>query len=184
MITEPLPLVVVLSVVPKTASTYWSRDMRRLFVAFVPLRSPSHCRNDHPGAGTISREAQWFEDHSPIADAHKKKDVVGISAKVIAVLGEVGDSAPVTPVGINFPNADWIREKYGSKSVMAGNIMAAYNYVKARSPAPKSLLRLLKSRRASRNTVPSRPTCTWTCMKSLVMPRAKSIPVWPRRTKL
>jgi len=83
----------------------------------------------------ISREAQWFEDHSPIADAHKKKDVVGISAKVIAVLGEVGDSAPVTPVGINLPNADWIREKYGSKSVMAGNIMAAYNYVKARSPA-------------------------------------------------
>ncbi len=83
----------------------------------------------------ISREAQWFEDHSPIADAHKKKDVVGISAKVIAVLGEVGDSAPVTPVGINLSNADWIREKYGSKSVMAGNIMAAYNYVKARSPA-------------------------------------------------
>ena len=135
MITEPLPLVVVLSVVPKTASTYWSRDTRRLFVAFVPLTSPSHCRNVHPGAGTISREAQWFEDHSPIADAHKKKDVVGISAKVIAVLGEVGDSAPVTPVGINLPNADWIREKYGSKSVMAGNIMAAYNYVKARSPA-------------------------------------------------
>lgn len=83
----------------------------------------------------ISREAQWFEDHSPIAEAHKKKGVVGISAKVITVLGEVGDSAPATPVGINLPNADWIREKHGSKSVMAGNIMAAYNYVKARSPA-------------------------------------------------
>lgn len=83
----------------------------------------------------ISKEAQWFEDHSPIAPAHKKKDVVGISAKVITVLGEVGDAGPATPVGINLPNADWIREQYGSKSVMAGNIMAAYNYVRARSPA-------------------------------------------------
>jgi dipeptidyl-peptidase-3 len=82
----------------------------------------------------ISREAQWFEDHSPIDKEHKKQNVVGISAKVITVLGEAGDSAPTTPVGINLPNADWIREKHGSKSVMLGNIMAAYNYVKARSP--------------------------------------------------
>jgi len=83
----------------------------------------------------ISSQAQWFEDHSPIVDAHKKKSVVGISAKVITVLGEVGDAAPATPVGINLPNADWIREKYGSKSVMLGNIMDAYNEVKAKSPA-------------------------------------------------
>lgn len=83
----------------------------------------------------ISAQAQWFEDHSPIMDAHKKKNVVGVSAKVISVIGEVGDSAPVTPVGINLPNAEWIREEYGSKSVMLGNIMEAYNYVKARSPA-------------------------------------------------
>ena len=83
----------------------------------------------------ISGQAQWFEDHSPIMDQHKKKNVVGISAKVITVLGEVGDAAPTTPVGINLPNADWIREKYGSKSVMLGNIMEAYNEVKAKSPA-------------------------------------------------
>ncbi len=83
----------------------------------------------------ISSQAQWFEDHSPIAPEHKKKNVVGISAKVITVLGEVGDCAPVTPVGINLPNPDWIREKHGSKSVMLGNIADAYNYVKARSPA-------------------------------------------------
>jgi len=83
----------------------------------------------------ISAQAQWFEDHSPIAEAHKKKSVVGISAKVITVLGEVGDAAPSTPVGINLPNADWIREKYGSKSVMLGNIMESYNEVKAKSPA-------------------------------------------------
>ncbi len=85
--------------------------------------------------GGISAQAQWFEDHSPIAPEHKKKSVVGISAKVISVLGEVGDSAPVTPVGINLPNPDWIREKHGSKSVMLGNIADAYNYVRARSPA-------------------------------------------------
>jgi dipeptidyl-peptidase-3 len=83
----------------------------------------------------ISEQAQWFEDHSSILPEHKKKNVVGISAKVITVLGETGDSAPATPVGINLPNPNWIREKHGSKSVMLGNIMEAYNYVKAKSPA-------------------------------------------------
>lgn len=83
----------------------------------------------------ISAEAQWFENNSPILDNHKKKDVVGISAKVITVIGESGDAAPATPVGINLPNANWIREQHGSKSVMLGNIMEAYNFVKARSPA-------------------------------------------------
>lgn len=84
---------------------------------------------------TLSRHAQWFEDQSPLVPAHKKKNVTGISAKVITVLGEVGDAAPATPVGINLPNPNWIREQYGSKSVMLGNIMEAYNYVRARSPA-------------------------------------------------
>ncbi len=83
----------------------------------------------------ISAQAQWFEDNSSILAAHKKKNVVGISAKVITAIGEVGDSAPATPVGINLPNPNWIREKHGSKSVMLGNIMDAYNYVRARSPA-------------------------------------------------
>jgi dipeptidyl-peptidase-3 len=83
----------------------------------------------------VSAQAQWFEDNSSIAPEHKKKNVVGISAKVITVVGEAGDAAPATPVGINLPNPNWIREKHGSKSVMLGNIMEAYNYVKARSPA-------------------------------------------------
>jgi dipeptidyl-peptidase-3 len=83
----------------------------------------------------ISSQAQWFEDHSPIIDAHKKKNVVGVSAKVIAVIGEVGDVAPSSPIGINLPNAEWIREEYGSKSVMLGNIMESYNFLRARSPA-------------------------------------------------
>jgi dipeptidyl-peptidase III len=83
----------------------------------------------------ISKEAQWFENHSPIMDQHKKKNVTGISAKVITVIGEVGDSAPNTPVGINLPNAEWIREQHGSKSVSLGNIVASYNYVRAKSPS-------------------------------------------------
>ena len=83
----------------------------------------------------ISAQAQWFEENSPIIQQHKKPNVVGISAKVITVVGEVGDAAPATPVGINLPNPNWIREKHGSKSVMLGNVMDAYNYVKARSPA-------------------------------------------------
>jgi dipeptidyl-peptidase-3 len=82
----------------------------------------------------ISREAQWFEDHSPILDEHKKKNVKGISAKVITIIGEVGDAAPSTPIGINLPNNEWIREDYGSKSVSLSNIVEAYNYARAKSP--------------------------------------------------
>ena len=76
---------------------------------------------------TIGAQAQWFEDHSPIMEEHKKKDVVGISAKVITVITEGGDAAPSTPVGINLPNANWIRKEYGSKSVTLGNITHAYD---------------------------------------------------------
>ncbi len=75
---------------------------------------------------TIGAQAQWFEDHSPIMDAHKKKNVTGINAKVINVVVESGDAAPATPIGINLPNNEWIRETYGSKSVNLGNITDAY----------------------------------------------------------
>jgi len=60
---------------------------------------------------TIGGQAQWFEDHSPIMEEHKKKNVVGISAKVITVVMEGGDSAPSTAIGVNLPNADWIRKE-------------------------------------------------------------------------
>lgn len=73
----------------------------------------------------ISREAQWFEDNSTIQKEHKKDTVRGITAKVITVVVESGDAAPSTPIGINLPNADWIRE-IGSKSVSLGNIQYAY----------------------------------------------------------
>lgn len=74
----------------------------------------------------ISKEAQWFEDNSTIPEAYKKKDVRGISAKVITVVVEAGDASPSTPIGINLPNANWIRADYGSKSVNLGNIVRAY----------------------------------------------------------
>ena len=74
----------------------------------------------------IGDEAQWFEDNSPIKPEHKKKNVVGITAKVITTVVEAGDAAPSTPIGINLPNATWIRKEHGSKSVNLGNIVDAY----------------------------------------------------------
>jgi dipeptidyl-peptidase-3 len=75
---------------------------------------------------TIGANAQWFEDHSTLLPQHKKKDVKGISAKVINAVMESGDAAPSTPIGINLPNNEWIRETHGSKSVNLGNIVEAY----------------------------------------------------------
>ncbi|MGB6364184.1 MAG: dihydrofolate reductase [Thermoanaerobaculia bacterium] len=75
----------------------------------------------------IAEQAQWFEDQSPIADEHKREEVTGISAKVITVVVESGDSSPSSPIGINLPNANWIRSNYGSKSVTLGNLMESYN---------------------------------------------------------
>ncbi len=74
----------------------------------------------------ISNEAQWFEDNSTIMDAHKKKNVVGISYNTVNVAGESGDASPSTPIGINLPNANWIRANHGSKSISLGNILYAY----------------------------------------------------------
>jgi dipeptidyl-peptidase-3 len=74
----------------------------------------------------VSKSAQWFEDNSPLQSEHKKKNVVGVSYKTVVVAGESGDSSPSTPIGVNLPNADWIRAEYGSKSVSLGNIIDAY----------------------------------------------------------
>ncbi len=70
---------------------------------------------------------QWFEDNSPIMDSHKKKNVVGVTYKTVNVAGEAGDASPSTPIGVNLPNADWIRQAHGSKSVSLGNIINAYS---------------------------------------------------------
>ncbi len=75
----------------------------------------------------ISGNAQWFEDNSPLMPEHKKKNVVGVTYKVVNVAGEAGDSSPSTPIGVNLPNANWIRAAVGSKSVSLGNIIDSYN---------------------------------------------------------
>ena len=75
----------------------------------------------------ISDNAQWFEDHSPVDARFKKEEVKGVSAKVITVAMLGGDCYPVTPIGINLPNADWIRRDHGSKSVTIENITEAYD---------------------------------------------------------
>ncbi|MNP96849.1 Peptidase family M49 [compost metagenome] len=74
----------------------------------------------------VSKNAQWFEDNSPLMPEHKKKNVVGVSYKTVVVAGEAGDSSPSTPIGVNLPNADWIRAEHGSKSVSLGNIIDSY----------------------------------------------------------
>ncbi len=74
----------------------------------------------------LSENAQWFEDNSPLMDEHKKDSVVGVSYKVVTVAGEAGDASPSTPIGVNLPNANWIRKEVGSKSVSLGNITYAY----------------------------------------------------------
>ncbi|MCA0133717.1 dipeptidyl peptidase 3 [Winogradskyella alexanderae] len=75
----------------------------------------------------LSENAQWFEDNSPLMEEHKKKNVVGVTYKVVTVAGEAGDASPSTPIGVNLPNANWIRKEVGSKSVSLGNIIEAYN---------------------------------------------------------
>lgn len=81
----------------------------------------------------ISDNAQWFEDHSPIANNLKKKEVKGVAAKVITLAFLGGESYPTTPLGINLPNSNWIRKEYGSKSVTMSNIMFAHNQAGLRS---------------------------------------------------
>ena len=82
----------------------------------------------------LSAEAQWFEDHSPVDPRFRKPHVKGVSAKVIDAVALAGDCYPSTPIGINLPNADWIRRDYGSKSVTIANITHAYDLAAQESP--------------------------------------------------
>ncbi len=74
---------------------------------------------------TLSDHAQWFEDHLPIDDTLKKPNVVGVSARVIDALVGAGDASPQLPRGVNLPNASWIRQHHGSKSIIVGNVLSA-----------------------------------------------------------
>ena len=75
----------------------------------------------------LEENVQWFEDNSPLMPEHKKKSVVGVTYKTVIVAGEAGDASPSTPIGVNLPNANWIRAAHGSKSVSLGNIIEAYD---------------------------------------------------------
>ena len=86
----------------------------------------------------ISDNAQWFEDNSPVDSRFKKEQVKGVTAKVINVAVLAGDCYPAAPIGINLPNADWIRREHGSKSVTIANLTSAYNM--AAQESPKSML--------------------------------------------
>ncbi len=92
-----------------------------------------HIRDEKASERTeiICREAQWFERHAPIDDRFRKAEPVGVSASVVTVAMLGGDSYPATPIGINLPNADWIRAEYGSKSVTIHNIHEAYRIASA-----------------------------------------------------
>jgi len=96
---------------------------RGSYEAIVEVNDPVATKNME----VIMRNAQWFEDNSPLLPQHKKKDVVGITYRFINTVGEAGDASPSTPIGVNLPNANWIRAKHGSKSVSLGNISDAYD---------------------------------------------------------
>ncbi len=87
----------------------------------------------------LSTNAQWFEDNSPVDPRFKKKNVKGVSAKVVNAVALAGATYPSTPIGINLPNADWIRRDHGSKSVTIANVTHAYDL--AAQEQPKSTLR-------------------------------------------
>ena len=87
---------------------------------------------------TLSANAQWFEDNSPVDPRFKKKEVRGISAKVVNAVALAGATYPSTPIGINLPNADWIRKDHGSKSVTIANITHTYDF--SSLEFPKSVL--------------------------------------------
>lgn len=74
----------------------------------------------------LSDNAQWFEDNTPLMAAHKKPNVKGVKYKTVNVAGEAGDASPATPIGVNLPNNNWIRQEHGSKSISLGNIIYAY----------------------------------------------------------
>lgn len=96
---------------------------RGSYESIIEVNDPVASKN----MAVIMENAQWFEDNSPLMPEHKKKNVVGITYRFINTVGEAGDAAPTTPIGVNLPNANWIRAEHGSKSVSLGNITDAYD---------------------------------------------------------
>jgi len=103
--------------------------MKATWEAIVNYKDPEATKRTE----TITANAQWFEDNSPIMEKYKKEKVTGVAAKVINIAMLGGDCYPVSPLGINLPNADWIRKEVGSKSVTLANITDAIDIVSAGS---------------------------------------------------
>ncbi len=97
--------------------------LKATWESVVELRDESKTRQ----VATIAHNAQWFEDRSPVDDEYKKKNVTGVSMNIVNVAMLGGTCYPTTPIGINLPNADWIREQFGSKSLALTNIEEAYD---------------------------------------------------------
>ena len=100
-----------------------ARGMKGAWEALVYYVNPHKTK----GIRKLADAAQWFEDRMPWADEYKKQNVRGVSANAIDVVIETGDSGPVTPIGINLPNDQIIRERHGSKSVSLSNANQAYD---------------------------------------------------------
>ncbi len=98
-------------------------DYTGSFETVVTVRDPEASRRME----LLCENAQWFEDHSPVLKKHKKKEAKGINARVVNVVVESGEASPMTPIGINLPNSDWIRKEYGSKSINMDNIIDAHD---------------------------------------------------------
>lgn len=103
--------------------------MKATWEAIVDFKDPEATRRTE----TITANAQWFEDNSPVQPQYKKEKVTGVAAKVINIAMLGGDCYPASPIGINLPNSDWIRKEVGSKSVTLANISEAYDVMSARS---------------------------------------------------
>lgn len=103
--------------------------MKATWEAIVDYKDPEATRRTE----TITANAQWFEDNSPVQPQYKKEKVTGVAAKVINIAMLGGDCYPASPIGINLPNSDWIRKEVGSKSVTLANISEAYDVMSARS---------------------------------------------------
>jgi dipeptidyl-peptidase-3 len=128
----------------------------------------------------IGAQAQWFEDHAPIAKNHRKAKVTGISAKVILAVVEAGDSAPSTPIGINLPNANWVRAEHGSKSATSCTRTTSPS---ARAACSRSSPRARTRSRAHASGATSPMRCTPTCTRSSGTHRVSSRPAWASPTR-
>ena len=126
------------------------------------------------GIRKLAAEAQWFEDHMPWDAAFRKQDVRGITANAIEVIVETGDSGPITPIGINLPNDQAIREQYGSKSVSLSNVIEAYDKSTLGRVPPRVRVDRRRRRRAPRSGAAWPASSHRTCTRSSAMAPGKS----------